>query len=83
MALLSLLTLCMAVKITHDLPFSAGTRAFRFRNESDTTADLKRYEEGLNLEKARFQSGSLAQRIFDRLSVASVARPAKVAIKKK
>jgi len=73
----------MALKITRDVPSSVGTRAFRFRSEGDTTADLKRYEEGLNFEKARFQSGSLAQRIFDRLSVASVARPAKVSIKKK
>jgi hypothetical protein len=73
----------MALKITRDVPSSVGTPSFRFRSEGDTTADLKRYEEGLNLEKARFQSGSLAQRIFDRLSVARVARPAKVAIKKK
>lgn len=73
----------MAVKITREIPVSGGARVFRFRNESDLTGDRQHYEDGLNLEKARFQSGSLAQKIFDRLSVASAGSPAKVAIKKK
>jgi hypothetical protein len=73
----------MAVKITRDMPVGARTLAFRFRNESDRSADLKHYEEGINLERARFQSGSLAQKIFERLSASTLAVPAKVTIRKK
>jgi hypothetical protein len=42
--------------------------AFGFRNHEDTVADRKQYEEGCALEQARFRQGSLAQKIYDRLS---------------
>jgi hypothetical protein len=39
-----------------------------FRNHEDVIADQKQYEEGCILEEARFRTGSLAQKIFARLS---------------
>jgi hypothetical protein len=73
----------MALKIMRDVPLSVGTRAFHFCNKTEHTADRQCYEEGINLEKSRFLRGSLAQEIFDRLSVVTVSRPAEAASKKK
>jgi hypothetical protein len=64
----------MALKISRVIPFGEGSRGFRFENHEDRAGDNKHYEEGRKLEKARFREGSLAQRIFDRLS--SVKRAA-------
>jgi hypothetical protein len=58
----------MSVKISRKIPFGAGSRGFRFRNHEDAIADRKQYEEGCDLEEARFRKGSLAQRIYERLS---------------
>jgi len=58
----------MAVKISRDIPLSVGSRAFSFQNQGDRIADQKQYDEGRRLENARFRNGSLAQKIFDRLS---------------
>lgn len=58
----------MAVKISRDIPLSVGSRAFSFRNQGDRIADQLQYEEGRSHENARFLRGSLAQKMFDRLS---------------
>jgi hypothetical protein len=58
----------MGVKISRKMPFGAGSRGFRFRNHADTIADQKQYEEGCTLEEERFRKGSLAQKIYERLS---------------
>jgi hypothetical protein len=58
----------MALKISREMPFGAGSRGFRFENHEDRVKDKKQYEEGRKLEKARFRQGSLAQKIFERLS---------------
>lgn len=58
----------MGVKISRKMPFGSGSVGFRFRNHADTVADRKQYEEGCTLEEARFRKGSLAQKIYDRLS---------------
>lgn len=57
----------MALKIKREVRFGPGSTAFGFRNEGDSAEDQKQYEEGRALEKARFEEGSLAQQIFDRL----------------
>ncbi len=58
----------MGLKISRKMPFGAGSRGFRFRNHADTLGDRKQYEEGCTLEQARFRTGSLAQKIYARLS---------------
>jgi hypothetical protein len=58
----------MALKITREIPLGSGNRGFRFENHDDRARDKRQYQEGLSLEKARFRRGSLAQRLFDRLS---------------
>jgi hypothetical protein len=58
----------MGVKISRTMPFGAGSKGFRFQNHEDAVADRKQYEEGRKLEKARFRKGSLAQKIYERLS---------------
>ncbi len=60
--------IAMGVKISREMPFSVGSRGFRFRNHEDVVADQKQYEEGCTLEQARFRRGSLAQQIYQRLS---------------
>jgi hypothetical protein len=58
----------MALKISREIPFGTGSKGFRFENHQDHVEDLKQYQKGRLLEKARFRQGSLAQKIFDRLS---------------
>jgi hypothetical protein len=58
----------MAVRITRKMPFGAGSKGFRFRNYADATADGERYREGCALEEARFRRGSLAEKMYQRLS---------------
>jgi hypothetical protein len=58
----------MGVKITRAMPLGAGSKGFRFRNYADTIEDQKQYEEGCTLEKARFRKGSIAEKIYERLS---------------
>jgi hypothetical protein len=58
----------MAVRISRKMPFGAGSRGFHFDNYADEVADLRRYQEGRTLEDARFRRGSLADRLFRRLS---------------
>ncbi len=58
----------MALKIIREIPLGLGNRGFHFENQDDRARDKRQYLEGLSLEKARFRQGSLAQRLFDRLS---------------
>jgi hypothetical protein len=58
----------MAVRISREIAFGGGSRGFRFENHNDRTGDRKQYQKGLTLENARLRPGSLAQRLFDRLS---------------
>jgi hypothetical protein len=58
----------MAVKIVREIAFGEGSRGFRFKNHPDQAEDRKQYQKGRLLEKARFREGSVAKRIFDRLS---------------
>jgi hypothetical protein len=58
----------MAVKVSRVVPFGSGTRSFRLVNVNDYARDEKQYQEGLALERERFQSGSISQQVFDRLS---------------
>jgi hypothetical protein len=71
----------MAVKISRRIAFGAGSKGFRFHNYANAAGDRKHYEEGRSLEEARFRKGTLAQKMYARLSVAlsstSKVRPVK------
>jgi hypothetical protein len=58
----------MAIKIRREITFGVGNKGYRFENHEDEIEDTKQYQNGRDLEEARFIQGSLAQRIFDRLS---------------
>ncbi len=64
------ISILMAVKISRKIAFGVGSKGFQFRNHNDVAGDRKHYEEGRSLEEARFRKGSLAQRMYARLSVA-------------
>jgi hypothetical protein len=74
----------MAVKISRKLPFGAGSKGFRFRNYADAIGDRRHYQEGRTLEEARFRKGTLAQKIYQRLSArAGVGTAAKSDLQEK
>jgi hypothetical protein len=58
----------MGVKISREITLGTGSKGFRFRNHHDAIADQKQYYEGRIHEKARFREGSLARKIYERLS---------------
>ncbi|MGA2742409.1 MAG: hypothetical protein ABSG65_33845 [Bryobacteraceae bacterium] len=58
----------MAVEISREVQFGPGSKGFRFALRDDEGLDRQIYEDGRDLEAARFQEGSIGRRIFDRLS---------------
>lgn len=58
----------MAVRISSVVQIDEASKGFRFENYKDSIEDRKQYEEGRILEQERFRQGSLAQRMFARLS---------------
>lgn len=58
----------MALKISRTVPLGPGSTGFRFENSTDTVDDQRCYEEGRQLERARFRRGSLAQQIYERMT---------------
>ncbi len=71
----------MAIGISREAHFGLGGKSFRFEVHRDVVADQKLYEAGRELEAARFRNGSLAQRIFDRLSSTEI-KPSRAACDK-
>jgi len=65
----------MAVKITREAQFEPGNKGFRFELRDDEGMDRSFYEAGRRMEAARFQEGSIGQRIFERLSASAEAAP--------
>jgi hypothetical protein len=58
----------MAVEISRQAPFGPGSRGFRFEVRQDKAGDRKIYKTGMKFESARLRTGSLGQKIFERLS---------------
>lgn len=58
----------MAVEICRETEFGSGSRGFRFALRADDGLDKRLYEDGCQLETARFREGSIGQRMFARLS---------------
>ena len=61
----------MAVKVSRVASFGAGSTGYRFEVHRDEEMDRQVYENGRELERARFRKGSMGQRVFDRLSLGS------------
>jgi hypothetical protein len=61
----------MAVNISREAPFGAGSKGYRFSVHRDEEKDRQIYEAGRKLEETRFRKGSLSQLMFERLSVKS------------
>jgi hypothetical protein len=68
----------MAVRVSRETSVGSATRSFRFEIVRDRARDQRHYEEGRASEQERFHQGSIAQRVFDRLSLVkpSNLRPA-------
>jgi hypothetical protein len=60
----------MALKISREAQFGAGSRGFWFELCEDEALDRSIFDAGVRHEDARFQPGSLGQKIFERLSSA-------------
>jgi hypothetical protein len=58
----------MAVEISREAQFGAGSKGFRFALRKDEGLDQQIYEAGRDLEAKRFGADSIARRVFDRLS---------------
>ena len=71
----------MAVRVSRETSVGSATRSFRFEIVRDPARDQRHYEEGRASEQERFHQGSIAQRVFDRLSLVkpSNSRPAETA----
>ncbi len=54
------------------MTFGAGNWGFRFHNYADAVGDRRHYQEGRTLEEARFRKGTLAEKIYQRLSPVAV-----------
>jgi hypothetical protein len=59
----------MGIRASRETPAGSGTRSFRFENVPDRAGDRQQYEEGRAFEEGRFHHGSIAQRVFARLSL--------------
>ena len=58
----------MAFELSREARSGIGSRDYRFQFRRDFAAERKLFEAGQKCENARFHKGSLAQKIFDRMS---------------